>query len=243
MRIKFLHAADLHLDSPFAALPPEQAARRRREQRELLGQIVELCNGEQCDPAVIGRVICSTGPRCTRIRWRCCSAAGPMPGFGLYQSRQPRPLRPRQPLCPERLAQKRPLFTEPSMQGSSCPIWIWNCGARPLPARRPHRFWMASASPANGPPSFCSTAMPRMPPVPTMLSPQPNWSSAAPTMWPWATFMPRRACFMPEKRPTRGPAAPWAGASMKQAPAASMWVPSRMRGVISSFTPWTAAGI
>ena len=49
MRIKFLHAADLHLDSPFAALPPEQAARRRREQRELLGQIVELCNGEQCD--------------------------------------------------------------------------------------------------------------------------------------------------------------------------------------------------
>ena len=40
MRIKFLHAADLHLDSPFAALPPEQAARRRREQRELLGQIV-----------------------------------------------------------------------------------------------------------------------------------------------------------------------------------------------------------
>lgn len=49
MRIKFLHAADLHLDSPFAALPPEQAARRRREQRELLGQIVELCNGEQCN--------------------------------------------------------------------------------------------------------------------------------------------------------------------------------------------------
>ena len=26
--LTFLHAADLHLDSPFAALPPEQAARR-----------------------------------------------------------------------------------------------------------------------------------------------------------------------------------------------------------------------
>ena len=33
--IKFLHAADLHLDAPFAALSPEQAAERRREQRAL----------------------------------------------------------------------------------------------------------------------------------------------------------------------------------------------------------------
>ena len=31
--IKILHAADLHLDSAFAALPGAQAAQRRREQR------------------------------------------------------------------------------------------------------------------------------------------------------------------------------------------------------------------
>ena len=31
--IKFLHAADLHLDAPFSALSPEQAAARRQEQR------------------------------------------------------------------------------------------------------------------------------------------------------------------------------------------------------------------
>ena len=29
--IKFLHAADVHLDAPFAALSPEQAAGRRQE--------------------------------------------------------------------------------------------------------------------------------------------------------------------------------------------------------------------
>ena len=46
--IKFLHAADLHLDSPFAALPPEKAAARRREQRELLDELVVLCNQEDC---------------------------------------------------------------------------------------------------------------------------------------------------------------------------------------------------
>lgn len=47
--IKFLHAADLHLDSPFASLSPAQAGERRAEQRELLTDIVELCNRENCD--------------------------------------------------------------------------------------------------------------------------------------------------------------------------------------------------
>ena len=47
--IKFLHCADLHLDSPFRALPPEKAAVRRREQRQILEELTELCNTEQCD--------------------------------------------------------------------------------------------------------------------------------------------------------------------------------------------------
>ena len=33
--LHILHAADLHLDAPFAALDPGQAARRRSEQRLL----------------------------------------------------------------------------------------------------------------------------------------------------------------------------------------------------------------
>ena len=35
MTIRFLHGADFHLDSPFSALPPRQAAERRRELRRL----------------------------------------------------------------------------------------------------------------------------------------------------------------------------------------------------------------
>ena len=46
--IKFLHAADLHLDSPFAALRPEQAIQRRQEQRELVRSICALCREHQC---------------------------------------------------------------------------------------------------------------------------------------------------------------------------------------------------
>ena len=47
--IKFLHAADLHLDAPFAALSPEQAAARRQEQRELLNELAEAANTHDCD--------------------------------------------------------------------------------------------------------------------------------------------------------------------------------------------------
>lgn len=40
--ISFLHAADFHLDSPFSGLPPEKAARRRGEQREVFEQLLSL---------------------------------------------------------------------------------------------------------------------------------------------------------------------------------------------------------
>lgn len=47
--IKLVHAADFHLDSPFSGLSPDQAAARRGEQRQLLTQLVELVNANECD--------------------------------------------------------------------------------------------------------------------------------------------------------------------------------------------------
>jgi exonuclease SbcD len=47
--IKFLHAADLHLDSPFRSLPPERAAQRRGEQRALLTELADLANRRGAD--------------------------------------------------------------------------------------------------------------------------------------------------------------------------------------------------
>lgn len=46
--IKFLHAADLHLDAPFASLSQEAAAAHRAEQRQLLSTLTELCDRENC---------------------------------------------------------------------------------------------------------------------------------------------------------------------------------------------------
>lgn len=43
--LKFIHAADFHLDSPFAALPAGRAAERRRESRELAFRLADYVNG------------------------------------------------------------------------------------------------------------------------------------------------------------------------------------------------------
>lgn len=47
--LKILHAADLHLDSPFDGLPEEKAAQRRIEQRELLGRLSDIARDQQVD--------------------------------------------------------------------------------------------------------------------------------------------------------------------------------------------------
>ena len=48
-KLKILHAADFHLDSPFEGLPSGKAAVRRQEQRQLLGALAELAVREQVD--------------------------------------------------------------------------------------------------------------------------------------------------------------------------------------------------
>ena len=49
MSLRFLHAADLHLDSPFEGLPAGKAAIRRQEQRTLLAALADLAAEEQVD--------------------------------------------------------------------------------------------------------------------------------------------------------------------------------------------------
>jgi DNA repair protein SbcD/Mre11 len=49
MSVRMIHAADLHLDSPFEGLDAEKAAVRRSEQRELLGRIVTETKKRKAD--------------------------------------------------------------------------------------------------------------------------------------------------------------------------------------------------
>lgn len=47
--LTFLHGADLHLDAPFSALPPDQAVERRQEQRQLLRRLSDTARQAEVD--------------------------------------------------------------------------------------------------------------------------------------------------------------------------------------------------
>ncbi len=51
--MRILHASDLHLDSPFDGLPPERAAQRRAEQRELLERLAELARSSAAQAVLL----------------------------------------------------------------------------------------------------------------------------------------------------------------------------------------------
>ena len=51
--MRILHIADLHLDTPFESLPADKAAQLRAEQREVLGEIVRIADGERVDLVLI----------------------------------------------------------------------------------------------------------------------------------------------------------------------------------------------
>ena len=51
--MKFLHTADLHLDSAFCALGETDAQARRARQRSVLAKIFDLAKAEQCDMMLI----------------------------------------------------------------------------------------------------------------------------------------------------------------------------------------------
>lgn len=51
--LTILHAADLHLDSPFHSLPPKEARERREGQRKVLDQLLDLALKHRADLALL----------------------------------------------------------------------------------------------------------------------------------------------------------------------------------------------
>ena len=60
-KLKILHAADLHLDSPFEGLSAGKAAIRRKEQRELLARLADLAVTEQVDLVLLSGDLLDSG--------------------------------------------------------------------------------------------------------------------------------------------------------------------------------------
>ena len=69
--LRFIHAADFHLDSAFGALTARQAATRRRESRELASRLADYVSTSLCPRAVR---VCKEGTvlLCEEESWSDC---------------------------------------------------------------------------------------------------------------------------------------------------------------------------
>ena len=77
--LKIIHAADLHLDSPFSGLSPDRAALRREEQRALLGRLGELATEEQADLVLLAGDLLDTGRLYQQTAQALADALGRIP--------------------------------------------------------------------------------------------------------------------------------------------------------------------
>ena len=59
--LKFIHAADFHLDSAFGALPARQAAARRRESRENMLRLANYVNQDNIDLVLLAGDLFDSG--------------------------------------------------------------------------------------------------------------------------------------------------------------------------------------
>lgn len=125
-KIKILHAADLHLDSPFEGLPAGKAAVRRGEQRELLARLAELAAAESADLVLLsgdlldsGNTYFETGEDLVRALQRIAAPVFISPGNHDFYS-------PKSPYARLKLPENVHVFTEPSV---SC-VELPGLGAR-----------------------------------------------------------------------------------------------------------------
>lgn len=60
--LKILHTGDIHLDSAFTSLSPEEARARRAESRELFSKVIDIANTESIDAIILAGDIFDTYP-------------------------------------------------------------------------------------------------------------------------------------------------------------------------------------
>lgn len=76
--LKFIHAADFHLDSAFGALTPRQAAARRRESRELAFRLANYVNSHDIDLVLLAGDLFDSGSAFRETGEQLAEALGQM---------------------------------------------------------------------------------------------------------------------------------------------------------------------
>ena len=108
--LKFIHGADFHLDSAFAALPPRQAAARRRESRELPQRLANYVNQNGIELVLLAGDLFDSASAYRDTAESLSRRAGANGSTGLHRPRQPRLVRPRQSVPDGAVAGQRAYF-------------------------------------------------------------------------------------------------------------------------------------
>ncbi len=78
---KFIHAADFHLDSAFGALPPGQAAERRRESRQLADRLADYVCAHHIDAVLLAGDLFDSANAYRETGEQLAKALGRMPAL------------------------------------------------------------------------------------------------------------------------------------------------------------------
>ena len=133
--LKILHAADFHLDSPFAALSEEQAVLRRKEQRQLLRSLAEAAAG--ADLVLLPGDLLDSGVCHLETVEALEEFLNSLPGRVFVAPGNHDYYAPESPWDRMELRDNVHIFTSPSRNRWSCPSWAVPSGARLSPPPAP----------------------------------------------------------------------------------------------------------
>ena len=129
--VRILHAADLHLDSPFEALGEAKAVQRRAEQRELLTRLTEMAGELRADMLFLAGDLLDGAGAYAETRETLGTALGRLtipvflaPGNHDYYS-------PRSPYARLRLPENVHIFRRPVLECVTLPslgVRVWGAG-------------------------------------------------------------------------------------------------------------------
>ena len=119
--IKILHAADLHLDSPFEALPAGKAAIRRKEQRELLDAMARLAGKERVDLVLLSGDLLDSPDPYHETSEALVHCLGSIPAAVFIAPGNHDPFSPKSPYARLRLPENVHVFRENAIRYFSLP--------------------------------------------------------------------------------------------------------------------------
>ena len=218
--IRILHAADLHLDSPFAALAPDQAAQRREEQRQLVRRLAEECVRRNCQLLLLAGDLFDSDRVYRETAELLCEVLGSIRTRVFIAPGNHDPWSPVSPYAtlpwPENVHIFRSRTVE-AVQLEDPELTVYGAAFTGAHTEGLLKEFRAEE---NGLPQIMvihgvlgDPASPYNPIDPEEVGP-PGW-----TIWPWATST-KAICKASAKPPSSIPAAPWAGASTRPAPRA-----------------------